>query len=85
MPQPKRDVVAFGMTEILELLSRLPMAICASDKEVLIFVEQHKFMGRGIGYIDAQILASARLSHNTQLWTRDKRLAAVASELSVAH
>jgi len=72
-------------TEILELLTRLPMATCASDHEVLHFIEQHRIMGRGVGYIDVQILASARLSHDTQLWTRDKRLAAVASELSVAH
>ena len=30
-------------------------------------------------------LASARLSHDAQLWKHDKRLAAVAGDLSVAH
>jgi hypothetical protein len=34
-------------------------------------------MGRGIGYIDVNLLASARLSH-CRLWTQDRRLAAVA-------
>jgi predicted nucleic acid-binding protein len=72
-------------SEILGLLHRLPKAANASDAEVLLFIEQHKLMGGGIGYIDAHLLASARLSHDAQLWTFDKRLAALASELSVAH
>ena len=71
--------------EILGLLHCLPQAADATDAEVLLFIEQHKLMGRGIGYIDAHLLASARLSHDAQLWTFDKKLAALASELSVAH
>lgn len=37
-------------------------------------------MGRGIGYIDVHLLASAVLSEAT-LWTNDKRLATVAEEM----
>ena len=41
-------------------------------------------MGRGIGYIDAHLLASSRLA-GAALWTRDKRLRGVATELALAH
>ena len=40
-------------------------------------------MGRGIGYVDAHLLAAARLA-GAALWTRDKRLHAIAVELGVA-
>jgi hypothetical protein len=70
--------------QILSLLDSLPMATMASDAEVRAFIEQYALMGRGIGYIDAHLCASARLSA-ARLWTRDKRLHAVASELGWAH
>jgi predicted nucleic acid-binding protein len=41
-------------------------------------------MGRGIGYVDACLLAAASLNH-AQLWTRDKRLSAAAEELGAAY
>jgi predicted nucleic acid-binding protein len=41
-------------------------------------------MGRGIGYIDAHLLASSRLA-GAALWTRDKRLHVVATKLALAH
>ncbi len=65
--------------QVLELLLGLPMATVASDTEVLLLIEREQLMGRGIGYIDAHLLASARLSH-CRLWTQDSRLAAVAPE-----
>ena len=65
---------------ILALLRTLPAAQVASDDEVLGFIERRKLMGRGIGYIDVHLLASLALTHGSRLWTRDKRLAAVASE-----
>ncbi len=66
-------------SQVLELLLGLPMATVASDTEVLLLIERELLMGRGIGYIDAHLLASARLSH-CRLWTQDRRLAAVALE-----
>jgi len=71
-------------TQLLSLLESLPAATMASDQEVLALIEKHALMGRGIGYIDAHLCASARLS-SAQLWTRDKRLHAVAFELGWAH
>ena len=65
--------------QVLELLQGLPVATVASDAEVLLLIERDRLMGRGIGYVDAHLLASARLSH-CRLWTQDRRLAAVAHE-----
>jgi predicted nucleic acid-binding protein len=70
--------------QILSLLESLPAATMASDAEVRAFVDQHALMGRGIGYIDVHLCASARLS-GARLWTRDKRLHAVSSELGWSH
>jgi len=46
-------------------------------------IEQHQLMSRGIGFVDAQLLASARLSHCT-LWTQDRRLTELAAALGVS-
>lgn len=66
--------------EVLGLLSLLPRCETASHDEALFFIERHKLMGRGIGFIDACLLASATLS-SALLWTRDKRLADIAGTL----
>lgn len=62
----------------------IPSAVLASDEEVMHLVEQQKLFGRGIGWVDAQLLASARLTPGARLWTGDKRLAALAQVLGVA-
>jgi predicted nucleic acid-binding protein len=69
--------------DVLELLQGLPAAVVASDQEVLLLIEQDQLMGLGIGYVDAHLLASAKLSH-TKLWTQDRRLAALAQERGLA-
>ncbi len=66
-------------SQVLELMQGLPAATVASDAEVLLLIERDRLMGRGIGYMDAHLLASARLSH-CWLWTQDRRLAGVAEE-----
>jgi predicted nucleic acid-binding protein len=50
---------------------------------MLAFIEGRGLRGRGIGYVDAHLLASAFLG-GTSLWTHDKRLHEVASSLGVA-
>jgi predicted nucleic acid-binding protein len=72
-------------TEILGLLSNLPQAQTATDVEVLAMIEDHSLFGRGIGYIDAHLLASTLLTTGSGLWTRDRRLAAAAGGLGIAH
>jgi predicted nucleic acid-binding protein len=69
---------------ILSALRDLPRASVASDDEVLDFIAQHELFGQGVGYIDAHLLASVRLTPNASLWTRDKRLRAVADGLSLS-
>lgn len=66
-------------SQVLELLQDLPAATVASDAEVLLLIERGQLMGRGIGYVDVHLLASARLSH-CRLWTQDLPLATMAQE-----
>jgi predicted nucleic acid-binding protein len=70
--------------QVLELLGKLPAAPTATDAEALQFIERRALMGRGIGYVDVHLLASAALTGGARLWTRDKRLAAAAAELNIA-
>lgn len=70
--------------EILDLFRRLPSTRVASDSEVLAMIEHRKLMGRGIGYVDAHVLAGAALTPFTRLWTLDKRLAKLAEAVGVA-
>jgi predicted nucleic acid-binding protein len=67
--------------EVLHLLADLPQATVASYEEVLHFIEERRLMGKGIGYVDAHLLAAVSLTEGAQLWTHDKRLAAVATDL----
>lgn len=54
-------------TEVLRLLRGLPQTPVASDDEVLFFIERHELMGRGIGYIDAHLLAATTLADPARL------------------
>jgi predicted nucleic acid-binding protein len=65
-------------------ISKLKQATTASDVEVLHLIEQEQLFGSGIGYIDAHLLASVRLTPQTELWTRDKRLRDIAKRMKIA-
>ncbi len=69
---------------VLRELQKLPQISVARDSEVLFLIEQHRLMGRGIGYIDAQLLTAAA-AQGARLWTRDKRLLTVAAQLRILH
>ena len=62
---------------LLASLQALPRVPVATDDETLHFIERHALFGLGIGYIDVHLLATAKLAASS-LWTRDKRLQAVA-------
>lgn len=70
-------------SELLMLLHNLPRLAAATDAEVLFYIDQHQLMGRGIGYIDAHLLASTALAGPIKLWTLDRRLAGVAGEQGI--
>ena len=69
---------------VLAALQNLPMAVVASSDEVLTFIGTQALHGMGIGYVDAHLLASCRLSPPTRLWTLDKRLQAAAQHMRLA-
>ncbi len=70
--------------QILESLGLLPMSPVATDAEVRLLVERERLAGLGVGYIDVHLIASARLSGKATLWTRDRRLHAIAQRMGVA-
>jgi predicted nucleic acid-binding protein len=70
---------------ILDSLKDLPQAIVATETEVMRFIDENTLFGKGIGFIDVHLLAAARLTPGSRLWTRDKRLLNVATILNLAH
>ena len=71
--------------QILDDLQTLPEIIPATDDEVMHFINTNRLYGKGIGYVDAHLLASVRLVPGSRIWTRDKRLDALAREMNIAH
>jgi predicted nucleic acid-binding protein len=73
-----------GRTQLLksyDLIHRVP---AVGHADVAAFVRSPKLHGRGVGRIDAHLLASA-LVGGTSLWTADEHLAGLASELGIAY
>lgn len=64
------------------LLHLIPSATEVADSDLLGFIRHRRLAQRGIGWVDAQLLACA-LTHSALLWTTDKNLDGVADELSV--
>jgi len=69
--------------EVIGLLAALPQATEARNDEVLRLIKQEALYGAGIGYVDAHLLAATRLTSDTTLWTRDRRLLVVAAHLGL--
>ncbi|MBN1675317.1 MAG: PIN domain-containing protein [Kiritimatiellae bacterium] len=70
--------------QVLALLEALPSSPVITHEEFMHFVESHLLMGRGIGFVDVHLLASARLSR-VQLWTEDAKLKKVARALDLSY
>jgi predicted nucleic acid-binding protein len=73
-----------GRKELLVNYERMDQAQLVSHPEIVAFVRDRKLHGRGIGWIDAHLLASA-LVGRLRLWTTDPALAMAAKELGVAY
>ncbi len=69
----------------LDMLAKLPKTVPATEEEARAFIERRLLYGRGIGYIDVHLLASAVLTDQCVLWTGDKRLRDVAGDLGVEY
>lgn len=74
--RPRRD--------ILMGLEDLPHADMALHDEVMSLIETEHLYARGIGYVDAHLLASTLLTVETLLLTADRRLKETAIDLGVA-
>jgi len=68
--------------EILRLLRALPSVKVATHAEALHLTEARRLHGRGIGWIDVHLLASALLSQ-TGFWTRDRSLHSLVKTLGI--
>jgi hypothetical protein len=69
-------------TAVIADLKRLPPSPLVPDEEVLELILARQFSGRGIGWVDVHLLASALVA-GCGLWTFDGRLGAVARDLGV--
>lgn len=67
----------------LELMESLWQVKVASLDEVRAMIEAHRLYSRGLGLIDAHLLASCLVTPGTLLWTRDRDLGRAAQELRV--
>ena len=70
--------------EVLSLLRALRSIGLVLDEEVFILIEKKKLFGKGLGFIDIHLLASA-LIHHVPIWTRDKSLKRIAGELGISY
>lgn len=68
----RRSVMAF--------LAAQREAVVATHDEIMTMIDHHGIFSMGIGYTDAQLLASVLLDQRAALWTRDKRLRAAAEK-----
>ena len=68
---------------LLASLSRLPQMRELSSADVLAFIETQRLYGRGLGWVDVQLLAAVAATGH-QLWTFDTRLRDAAATLSLA-
>ena len=73
-----------GIYEIVADLREMRQAMVATNDDTLNFIVEQKLSGSGIGYVDANLLASVSLTPGALVWTRDKRLQRVAERLSLA-
>src|SRR5512140_1192425 len=68
--------------EILVLLQTLTLATQEKHEEVMEFIEANKLMGRGLGYVDMHLSASAKLT-GVPIWTLDRRLDETSEDLGI--
>lgn len=73
-----------GRAAFLTSYARMDQAPLVPNAEVVAFVRDRKLSGRGIGWVDAHLLASA-LVGRLRLWTVDSPLRAITTDLGIAY
>lgn len=76
-PQPR--------LQTLQDIASLNTAVSVTFEELAQWIENQHLYGLGCGLVDLSLLASARLTPNTRLWTLDKRLYQLAVRFNVAY
>ena len=71
-----------GRAKLLAAYAQMHRATLVSHEEVVAFVRERRLHGRGVGWIDVHLLASA-VVESLQFWTADKSCATLAEELGV--
>ncbi len=67
---------------VLQLLRDLPEAVLATEEEALQCIAENRLWGRGLGWTDVHLLASALLTP-ARLWTLDGALAREARRCGI--
>jgi predicted nucleic acid-binding protein len=70
--------------KLLRSCASLPLISTVSHEVVMELIDEFSLMGKGIGWVDANLIASVS-QDSAKLWTRDKRLNAIAQDLNLAH
>jgi predicted nucleic acid-binding protein len=73
-----------GRKQLLADYELMHQAPVVHHDDVVEFVRDRRLHGRGVGWIDAHLLASA-LVGRLKLWTTDLRLATLAKELGIPY
>ena len=73
-----------GRAKLLALYAQLHQAPTIAHDEVVAWVRSRRLFGRGVGWIDIHLLASAMVGR-LRVWTADPRFSALAHELQLAY
>jgi predicted nucleic acid-binding protein len=73
-----------GRKQLLADYEQMHQAPVVPHGDVVAFVRERRLHGRGVGWVDAHLLASA-LVGRLKLWTTDPRLATLARELGIGY
>ncbi len=73
-----------GRKRPLAMYARMHKAQTVPHNEVVALVHHRDLTGRGLGWIDVHLLASA-LAYRFELWTADRLFAEVAAVLGVGY
>src|SRR2546426_781182 len=81
--EEKTALLHAGLEALIGRASARRLAELGEDDEALAFIETHRLMGAGIGWVDVHILAATVLARG-RLWTTDRRLERAAARLGIA-
>ena len=73
-----------GRRKLLAAYERMHQAATVPHRDVVVFVRDRDLHGRGVGWMDVHLLASAIVGR-LQLWTADPRFSALANQFGVAY